>query len=64
MSAELVNMSELANHVSDGYTYHLPEILGIHLELPTICGFHDCRDCRWRLDDLSLCSAGFKNERR
>lgn len=39
MSAELVNMSELANHVSDGYTYHLPEILGIHLELPTICGF-------------------------
>lgn len=38
MSAELVNMSELANHVSDGYTYHLPEFLGIPLELPTICG--------------------------
>jgi F-type H+-transporting ATPase subunit a len=38
MSGELVNMGELAQHVSDGSAYHLPEFLGVHLELPTICG--------------------------
>ena len=38
MSGELVNMGELAQHVSDGSAYHLPEFLGGRLELPTICG--------------------------
>ena len=39
MSGELVNMEELAGHVSDGVEYHLPEFLGRHIELPSICGF-------------------------
>lgn len=43
MSGELVNMGELAEHVSDGSAYHLPEFLGIHLELPTICGLQITR---------------------
>lgn len=43
MSGELVNMGELAEHVSDGTAYHLPEFLGIRLELPTICGFQVTR---------------------
>lgn len=43
MSGELVNMGELAEHVSDGTVYHLPEFLGIHLELPSICGFQITR---------------------
>ncbi|MGI6400974.1 MAG: F0F1 ATP synthase subunit A [Thermoguttaceae bacterium] len=38
MTGELVNMGELAEHVSDGTVYHLPEFFGVHLELPTICG--------------------------
>ena len=38
MSGELVNMAELSRHVSDGSEYHLPQFLGSHLELPTICG--------------------------
>ena len=39
MSGELVNLGELAGHVSDGAEYHLPEFLGGRLDLPSICGF-------------------------
>ena len=38
MSGELVNLGELAGHVSDGAEYHLPEFLGGRLDLPSICG--------------------------
>ncbi len=38
MSGELVNMAELSRHVSDGSEYHLPQFLGSHLELPSVCG--------------------------
>jgi len=39
MSGELVNIGELAEHVSDGVTYHLPYFLGHTLRLPSVCGF-------------------------
>ena len=41
--SDLVNMGELAGHVSDGCSYHLPEFLGIHLELPNIFGLQITR---------------------
>lgn len=38
MSGELINMSDLAGHVSDGSEYHVPQFMGHLPELPTICG--------------------------
>ncbi|MBQ9873985.1 MAG: F0F1 ATP synthase subunit A [Thermoguttaceae bacterium] len=38
MSAELVNMEELREHVSDASSYHLPDFIG-HFDLPSIGSF-------------------------
>ncbi len=39
MSGELVNIGELAEHVSDGVAYHIPRFIGDSLLLPSVCGF-------------------------
>ena len=39
MSGELVNIGELAEHVSDGVAYHIPRFVGHTLLLPSVCGF-------------------------
>ncbi len=39
MSGELINIGDLAGHVSDGTEYHVPGFLGHVPELPSICGF-------------------------
>ncbi|MDO5307943.1 MAG: F0F1 ATP synthase subunit A [Planctomycetia bacterium] len=43
MAGQLVNMSELAGHVSDGSTYHLPGFLGHEITLPSFCGLQITR---------------------
>ena len=38
MSGELINVGEIGGHVADANSFHIPQFLGGHIELPMICG--------------------------